>query len=380
MEGILLGRYYGGRRYYRRGSGGNPIGGGLALLFILFIANLKTIVSFVLAINAFVIIYYTARYRISSRYKLENLDIYKRRFIYSGLVALASLAFGVLFKPKYITELATVNIIFALASYMLVSAVILIINCLKPKVKTTINGEKIEQSKSIETEEYDTAYVSSYQKHYSSTVDDNNSNSDNSTSDFEFDIPEKTDAELKGEYGELIIAGTLTKLPSHYKVINGVLLEYKPNTYSQIDHLVISRYGIFVIEAKNYSGYIFGKAHDSDWSQVLYGRNNEKKVFHMPNPIKQNIAHIKALQTVLTGFPAFYHNVVVFTGNCKIERTEGSTPIVHVMKLLETIRDLSQVQYLRDEQVNEIYSIIRGLNKPEMLDEHVERLSRYKMS
>ena len=118
----------------------------------------------------------------------------------------------------------------------------------------------------------------------------------------------------------------------------------------------------------------------AEFNKTMIAENNEKLKYHMPNPIKQNIAHIKALQKALKGFPAFYYNVVVFTGNCKIEQAEGTTPVVHVMKLLETVRDLSQIQYLNSEQVETIISTINSLNKPEMLREHVKRVNRYSSS
>ena len=57
----------------------------------------------------------------------------------------------------------------------------------------------------------------------------------------------------KGKAGELRVKWKLLLLPSdQYKVINNLLISSRGQT-SQIDHVVVSEYGIFVIETKNYS-------------------------------------------------------------------------------------------------------------------------------
>ncbi|MDZ7793905.1 MAG: nuclease-related domain-containing protein [Spirochaetia bacterium] len=63
---------------------------------------------------------------------------------------------------------------------------------------------------------------------------------------------------IKGHIGESRIAGQLNKLDDkEYKVLNNIFIRTSKGS-SQIDHIVISTYGIFVIETKNYSGWIHG--------------------------------------------------------------------------------------------------------------------------
>jgi hypothetical protein len=69
------------------------------------------------------------------------------------------------------------------------------------------------------------------------------------------------------------------------------------NKTTQIDHIVVSNYGIFVIETKNYKGWIMGNEYDEYWRQVIYKR--KEKLY---NPIKQNYGHILALKGVLKNF------------------------------------------------------------------------------
>lgn len=89
------------------------------------------------------------------------------------------------------------------------------------------------------------------------------------------------------------MAKLLQRLPAHsYQTLQNVIL-YGKNGMTQIDHLVISIYGIFIIETKNYHGVITGKTHSENW-KVSYG----KKSYPFRNPLKQNYAHEKTLREV----------------------------------------------------------------------------------
>jgi len=85
--------------------------------------------------------------------------------------------------------------------------------------------------------------------------------------------------------------------------------------YSQIDHIVISPYGIFVIEAKNLSGRIYGSQDQKQWTQTH--PNGFKNKFY--NPIWQNNSHIKALKENLRGFRNLdFYPIVTFTGRSEL--------------------------------------------------------------
>lgn len=92
---------------------------------------------------------------------------------------------------------------------------------------------------------------------------------------------------IKGEIGEKKIAMYLSLLKSSdYKVMNNVVLNKNGRT-TQIDHIVISDYGVFVIEMKNYKGWILGGEYSEYWTQALFHR--KEKLY---NPIRQNLSHI----------------------------------------------------------------------------------------
>jgi len=74
---------------------------------------------------------------------------------------------------------------------------------------------------------------------------------------------------IKGFFGEKSVAFQLSRLdPSKYKVINNIILQSGEKT-TQIDHVVVSNYGIFVIETKNYNGWILGDEYADYWTQVI---------------------------------------------------------------------------------------------------------------
>ena len=60
---------------------------------------------------------------------------------------------------------------------------------------------------------------------------------------------------------------------------------------TQVDHVLITTRGIFVIEVKNYNSWIYGNKFDREWTQNSYG-----KKWKFYNPLRQNYGHLKAIQ------------------------------------------------------------------------------------
>lgn len=78
---------------------------------------------------------------------------------------------------------------------------------------------------------------------------------------------------------------------------------------TQIDHVVIARCGVFVIETKTMAGRIFGDARQARWTQVLPGHKTR-----FQNPLRQNYKHIKVIEACLGLAPERIHSVVAFVG------------------------------------------------------------------
>ncbi len=82
--------------------------------------------------------------------------------------------------------------------------------------------------------------------------------------------------------------------------------------------------GVYVMESKNYAGWIFGSAEQRQWTQTLEG--GHKNRFY--NPIIQNCAHIKALAAHL-GLPEdAFRSYIVFSERCELRKVPASTRTV----------------------------------------------------
>lgn len=95
-----------------------------------------------------------------------------------------------------------------------------------------------------------------------------------------------------------------------YHLMNHITLPLGTGT-TQIDHILLSRFGIFVVETKDYKGWIFGDAAGLQWTQVVYRRK-----FQFQNPILQNRRHVQAVSALLDFLPAgAIRSIVAFVGD-----------------------------------------------------------------
>ena len=160
----------------------------------------------------------------------------------------------------------------------------------------------------------------------------------------------------KGKIGERKVANKLDWLPRNkYIVINDVILP-TPHGTSQIDHIVVSIYGIFVIETKYYNGWIYGGEHSEYWTQNVYG---EKHQFY--NPILQNEGHVRALRKVLTEFePLDIIPIVAFSGTADIKMDIKESHVVYWSQLRRCIRRYKKERHTWKEVkaiCNKIYEV-----------------------
>lgn len=113
-------------------------------------------------------------------------------------------------------------------------------------------------------------------------------------------------------HGEAIVSDVLTKTfpPPMYHLLNNLTIPVKDGT-TQIDHVLVSRFGVFVIETKHYQGWIFADSKSPKWTQVVFNKKNK-----FQNPLYQNYKHLKSVQALLDFLPPeCIKPVVVFSGN-----------------------------------------------------------------
>ena len=142
----------------------------------------------------------------------------------------------------------------------------------------------------------------------------------------------------KGQEGEAIVRWKLRRgLPSpDYQCLHGVLLPAREGETTEVDHIVCSCFGIFVMETKNWKGWIKGTAEAAEW-RVFYGKGRKKI---RQNPVRQNAGHIRALAALLELPLTCFHNVVYMAGEAELK--DGPLPGVVTGGLADYIKSFRQ--------------------------------------
>lgn len=121
-----------------------------------------------------------------------------------------------------------------------------------------------------------------------------------------------------------------------YKTQHDLLVPHnrRPSEMTQIDHVVASRYGVFVIETKYWGGLIYGKEHEKRWT-LAFGRHTR----HQPkNPLRQNHGHLMAVARYCGLQPDQVHSLVFLAGDGEPKTLSEMGPqVVHKSGLAERI-------------------------------------------
>ncbi|WP_418223181.1 nuclease-related domain-containing protein [Clostridium isatidis] len=170
--------------------------------------------------------------------------------------------------------------------------------------------------------------------------------------------------------GEVEVNEVLEKIKG-YKLLSNVMIKRESGT-SQIDHILIGKKGVFVIETKDYNGKIYGDQYSKYWMQKLNGRKN---TFY--NPIRQNYGHIKALEEMLDRKDIFI-SLIVFTNKSNIKKIKAEVPVIQLKKLKRFIKKYKSDIYLSKDEISEIYNSINKKNiiSNRAIKKHVKKLKK----
>lgn len=159
---------------------------------------------------------------------------------------------------------------------------------------------------------------------------------------------------FKGLVGEFLVNLALTfRLPkADYHLIKNVTLPTESGT-TQIDHILVSRFGIFVIETKNMRGWIFGGAKQKQWTQQIF-----KHKSRFQNPLFQNYKHTKTLESLLELRSGSVISLIVFVGD-SVFKTKMPENVVQSGACVSFIKGYNK-HLLSDEQVQEAVSKIES--------------------
>lgn len=183
----------------------------------------------------------------------------------------------------------------------------------------------------------------------------------------------KSLAEKKGDVGEQIVkVAVLSKLDAaQYRHFSNLIIPASNGT-TQIDNIVVSPFGVFVIEAKYFQGWIFGGAKQEKWTHTL--SRFEKYAF--ANPIRQNYGHIKALARLLRQPESRFHSVIVFAHrNCQL-KTELPANVCLQHNFIEYIQGFTK-NIVDDAALARIHAVLQQPEWQATEDKkaaHVERL------
>lgn len=177
-----------------------------------------------------------------------------------------------------------------------------------------------------------------------------------------------------GKTGEFAVSSVLAAYCSssgaHY--FDNITLPFDDGT-TQIDHVLVTKKGILVIETKHWSGSIYGKAEDATWTQVL---SSGKNIYQ--NPIRQNYKHWLAICSLLDFLPQYcIQEIVVFTGNA-IFKTDIPDGVVFIDELEDVLEFISFCR-ISDDDIHRVVGRIEcnRFERSEQTDlAHKEYLNR----
>ena len=159
---------------------------------------------------------------------------------------------------------------------------------------------------------------------------------------------------------------------------------------TQIDHIVVSKYGVFAIETKNYSGEIYGDDNREKWTQIIvtevtYRRKWWKTYTYVTknqfyNPVKQSVGHAYRIKSILKDYrhlPVI--PIVVFVGDAIFKDVETKHEVIYAEQLLSVIESY-KTKYLSDEDCQNVIRILEDNNVRETIDDktHIDNLKSIK--
>ncbi|MDV4152611.1 nuclease-related domain-containing protein [Clostridium sp. AL.422] len=168
--------------------------------------------------------------------------------------------------------------------------------------------------------------------------------------------------------GEQEVNNLLSKIKG-YKLLTDIMIKGERGT-TQIDHILIGKKGIFVIETKDYSGLIYGEEYSRYWTQIINRNSNQ---FY--NPIRQNYGHVKSLERYIKRNDIFI-SLIVFTNKSKLKKVKTETPVIQLNKLKRFIKRYKSDIRLSKKEIDEIYNHIKKSNIESSRErkKHVKRI------
>jgi len=185
-------------------------------------------------------------------------------------------------------------------------------------------------------------------------------------------LPLFRSAWFKGVAGEMmvnIIAKTSLNSDDYHLFRNVTIPVFGGTT--QIDHIIVSRFGIFVVETKNMKGWIFGSEQQKAWTQQIFESKHQ-----FQNPLHQNYKHTKTLELTLGLEPEKLFSVVVFVGGCTF-KTAMPRDVTYGGGYISYIKSRTKV-LLSEEEVQQVIKQIADHRLHPSIKTHREHAAHVK--
>lgn len=183
----------------------------------------------------------------------------------------------------------------------------------------------------------------------------------------------------KGKYGEYLSFNKLEKIKGEHRILTNVYLPKGNGETTEVDLIYIHETGIYVLESKNYSGWIFGDEKRKYWMQTL--QNGQKEKFY--NPIFQNNTHIKYLIKLLQIDERIIKSIIVFSERCTIKKMEVTSEKVKVINRYELNRTIEKLvnnspKIFEAGKIIELYYELKPYTcvKEEAKEKHIEQIKQ----
>jgi len=194
----------------------------------------------------------------------------------------------------------------------------------------------------------------------------------------------------KGEFGEYLIWRELKKFEKKGgRFLFNLYIPKLNDETTEVDVVLIHPKGFFVIESKNYNGWIFGNEKNRYWTQTLpMGRGYESNKERFYNPLRQNGSHIKHLKGILSNSIKMW-SVIVFSDECTFKDLTVSSDKTYKVIQLRQLKSVID-QLIKDTE-DDIFSetdiqwmyeeLLPFTNEDNVVKElHIEKLENYSSS
>lgn len=190
----------------------------------------------------------------------------------------------------------------------------------------------------------------------------------------------------KGLLGEFYTYERLKSLEGYKRFLFNLYVPKDDGETTELDVVLLHESGVYVLESKNYSGWIFGTEFQKYWTQTLpagRGRSQKARFF---NPILQNKGHIKWFQAFLADRTLPFYSYIVFSDRCilkKITLTSGKHYVINRYNLLSAIRKniVKAGAQLTPDKIDTLFDKLYPLTKIDtaMKKKHIGNIEQKKM-